>query len=396
MIQKPFDDIDKDDIENLIEIEAAESKTLEFKSILPGMTRKDKKEFLADISSFANSSGGDVIYGISEEDEEGNKTGKASRVMPIFGENADDVIRRLDQLATSGTDPRMSVQIKPINGWQNANGQDGFVVLIRIPKSFRSPHRVTVDNGVRFFCRNSAGKYELDVDDLRDAFLATESQGERIKRFIEDRIAKIIANETPVRLSGASRLAVHIIPIGSFLNRKYHKLEAGSHLNIRPLGNYGGGGMVKYNLDGCYNAFMDGDESESYTQMFFDGTVEAVLADLLSDDQDSVCLEYCEDQVVGKLDVYIKNYLQLNIDAPVIISISLLGCKGMRAYIDRRRMRANSGILDRDVAILPVANLAQLTDVVIPELLKSTFDAAWNAFGFPRSYSYDENGKWKQ
>jgi hypothetical protein len=39
---------------SLKENEVAENKHLEYKSTLPGNNREDKKEFLADISSFAN------------------------------------------------------------------------------------------------------------------------------------------------------------------------------------------------------------------------------------------------------------------------------------------------------------------------------------------------------
>ena len=66
MISKHIDEITADDIKSLITNSVRESKTLEYKQILPGGQDKDKKEFLADISSFANSSGGDIIYGIKE------------------------------------------------------------------------------------------------------------------------------------------------------------------------------------------------------------------------------------------------------------------------------------------------------------------------------------------
>jgi len=51
----------------------------------------------------------------------------------------------------------------------------GFIILVRIPQSFASPHMVKFQNTSRFFCRNSAGKYQLDVQEIRNAFLATDS-----------------------------------------------------------------------------------------------------------------------------------------------------------------------------------------------------------------------------
>jgi len=39
---------------------------LDYKRDVPGESDQDKKEFLADISSFANATGGDLIYGVDE------------------------------------------------------------------------------------------------------------------------------------------------------------------------------------------------------------------------------------------------------------------------------------------------------------------------------------------
>ena len=42
----------------------AEGRTLDYKRTLPGSTDEEKREFLADVSSFANAAGGDIVYGI--------------------------------------------------------------------------------------------------------------------------------------------------------------------------------------------------------------------------------------------------------------------------------------------------------------------------------------------
>jgi hypothetical protein len=55
---KAFDQIGKDEIDSLVENEVREGKTLEYKEKLAGSTDSEKKEFLADVSSFANAAGG--------------------------------------------------------------------------------------------------------------------------------------------------------------------------------------------------------------------------------------------------------------------------------------------------------------------------------------------------
>ena len=62
MIQKNFDDITKTDIDFLVANKIGEIKTLEYKGKLPSSQDSDKKEFLADVTSFANASGGDIVY----------------------------------------------------------------------------------------------------------------------------------------------------------------------------------------------------------------------------------------------------------------------------------------------------------------------------------------------
>ena len=58
MLTKSIDQITEIDLKSLIDNSVIERKTLDYKAALPGNSESDKKEFLADISSFANSIGG--------------------------------------------------------------------------------------------------------------------------------------------------------------------------------------------------------------------------------------------------------------------------------------------------------------------------------------------------
>jgi len=225
VIPKPFNAIDKHDIDALITDRVRESKTLEYKQELPGGADKHKKEFLADISSFANASGGDILFGITaERDGECNKTGGPGSILPVTGTTPDDAKLRLEEMIRNGIDPRLPVQIREISGYSDDGS--GYVVLLRIPKSLASPHVVTYKGSFAFYSRNSAGKFRLDVQELRVAFLATQSQQDRIRQFREKRLGLIVADETPVRLSTPHRLVLHLIPISSFLNNEHLDLSS--------------------------------------------------------------------------------------------------------------------------------------------------------------------------
>jgi predicted HTH transcriptional regulator len=68
MIGLPFDQIDRAALEALVANGVAERRDLEFKRDLPGDTPRDTHEFLADVTSLANAQGGDLIFGIEEDD----------------------------------------------------------------------------------------------------------------------------------------------------------------------------------------------------------------------------------------------------------------------------------------------------------------------------------------
>ena len=64
---------------------------------------------------------------------------------------------------------------------------------------------------------NSAGKYPLDSTEIRAAFALSEALPERIRRFRDERLAKIIADEMPVNLEPHPRLMLHMVPVSSML-----------------------------------------------------------------------------------------------------------------------------------------------------------------------------------
>jgi hypothetical protein len=402
VIQKNFDDITKTDIDFLVENKISEIKTLEYKGKLPGSQDSDKKEFLADISSFANASGGDIIYGVKEAvNKDGKKTGEPEAVVPLQGATADETKLQIENLIRTGIEPRIPVHVKAIEGY--GTDTKGFIILVRIPQSFASPHMLTFKNTSRFYCRNSAGKYQLDVQEIRNAFLATDSQAERVRSFLQNRLAKIMADETPMHLSMPHRLVLHILPLNSFLNQKHLDLSTDRNLtlNFRPIAV--SGWDSRYNLDGFMTYLTEKNTRicQSYCQIFFDGTIEAVYANILrarggetpqKGSTAFIASVFYERSVVEAVKNYLKGYKALGIDAPIVISMTLLGCKGAYMFTDIA-MGLDSEPIDRDVAILPQVQISSL-DEEVPTILKPIFDAVWNACGHLRSYNYTENGIW--
>lgn len=210
MIKKNIDEITIKDIEDLIQNKIIERKTLEYKEQLPSKKTEDKKEFLYDVSSFANASGGDLIYGVKEDRE----TGEPLSLKGIELKNIDQIKLRLDQMIRDGIEPNIpssNIIIREIQISENSN-----IIIIRIFRSWLGPHRISFNKIHRFYSRDSNGRYLLDINELRSAFLLSETLTERIRRFRENRMSKVYANETPIPILSNPKVLIHIIPLSSF------------------------------------------------------------------------------------------------------------------------------------------------------------------------------------
>ncbi len=187
MLNSNVDKIDQENLKGLISNAISEGKTIEYKSSLPGNTDKDKKEFLADVSSFANTLGGDLIFGITEEN------GVAVKIEGIQISNPDAEITKYDNIIRDGIEPRIQYAIHKT---QLSNGN--YVLILRIKKSWIAPHRVIFQKHDKFYARNSAGKYPLDTMELRASFNLSSNLIDKINQFRIARLAELIADRTPL------------------------------------------------------------------------------------------------------------------------------------------------------------------------------------------------------
>jgi hypothetical protein len=137
--------------------------------------------------------------------------------------DADAETLRLENIARSGLQPRifgLAVRAVPIAG-------GGFVLVLRIPRSYNLPHRIVRQGSGnhRFWARSSAGKYEPNVDELRVLFTRAPQLADRIRDFRFDRIAKIVGGDAPVPLMGTRPLILHVAPLSAFENAQSFRLD---------------------------------------------------------------------------------------------------------------------------------------------------------------------------
>ena len=375
MITKSLDQIDESDLQNLIENEVIEKKTIEYKQELPGDSPSEKKEFLADVSSFTNASGGDIVYGIIED----RGTGIPQKLEGLNIENVDQEILKLDSRIRDGIEPRIiGIAIQPVK-LSNSNT----VLIIRIPKSWRSPHRVKFQGHNKFYGRSTNGKYELDVEELRVAFNLSETIAERIRKFREDRISKIYADETPVLFRSKAKVILHIIPVISFNPTQYYNITSLTSyprkINLAPI--YCSGWNDRYNYDGflTYHEGRDG-ESRSYVQLFKNGIIEAVEGLLLEPQEEKLFIPNIafEKELIITLSDYLFTLKKMNVDLPILIFLTLIGVKGYSMPFSQRYGRGN--MIDRDILLLlevVVENYSSVEDrnYIAKNILRPIFDS---------------------
>lgn len=390
MISKSFDQIDKTDIDALIFDEEPENRNLDYKQELQGGTDSNKKEFLADVSSFANASGGYILYGISEKrDAEGKATGIPEKADGL-SINADQEIKRMESLVRDGIEPRIAgCHIREIKGFSK-----GPVILVHIPKSWMPPHMVTLKGSSRFYSRISKGKYPLDIMEIRSAVLLSESLADRIKRFRDGRIARIIADDIPVPLGKWPKTVMHLLPIAGLDPTKQIDIKSISPKDFKPLGPVGGWNH-RINFDGFLTYARNNDSlCDSYLQLYRNGAIETVESLMLSPWEPGKKMipgPQIEDELISALNSYLKAEKSLGFEPPIFAMISLLGVKDYTMAPLSKRFTPHKSEIDRDLLILPDILVEDYTSDA-SRLLRPAFDAMWQATGFIGSPSYDESG----
>jgi len=207
---KSVRDVQEDDILWLIENEIEESTGLEYKQSLNIEKPDDKREFLADVSSFANKAGGVIIYGIStKKDENGINTGIPNEITGIEESNTDAIKLKVEQMIENGIQPRIigkSVEVISVG--------DQKILMIEIPRSIYAPHCVWRDKNGKFFSRNSAGKYQMDVNELRQSFLQANEWVREANAFRMKRVEELYEYKFLPLTQNYLNIFIHILPLG--------------------------------------------------------------------------------------------------------------------------------------------------------------------------------------
>ena len=387
MIDKPLEQITFSDIERLFTDQVSEGKTLDYKRETYGFKDEDKREILKDVSSFANTLGGDIVIGVDEA------KGVPTSIQGVHLEDVDKEKLRLEQIIRCGLQPRIEFSI---HSFQNPAGAN--FLIIRMPESLESPHRVFFQSkGGEFYARNSAGKYPMDTDELRRAFTLTSTIYDQITSFKRERVSLISRGESPLPMRAGGKLIVHLVPVSAFRTRQRIDISAmqKSKLCFPPMFSTHGYND-RINLDGLLSYLPSWDGPvHAYTQLFRSGIVESLLTNVVQSRKEQSNIldaKTIERESLKAVPQYLAGMKAVGVEAPVWGFVTIIETKG--AYISTSRpFQGDTYAIDRDTVALPeflIDNLA----IDAAATLRPIFDLMWNASGYPQSLNFDASGKW--
>ncbi len=320
--------------------------------------------------------------------------------MGLANINADAEIRRLENIIIDGIDPRISgIRIKAIDSFES-----GPVILLRIPKSYLSPHMLKLGD-YRFYSRTNAGKQPLDVMQIRSAFAIAESLPEKVRRFRDERIGRIVAGETPIPLPGRPKIVLHLLPAASLdpATRVDFSVLTANHKLQEPI-NSSNGWIPRFNLDGYLvqsNAHQPLGPA-TYLQAFQNGALEAVESQLIwydnennpyaKEPQNLFATLVLERILIMALSRFLMIEAGFGLEPPMFVMLSLISVKGY-GILSPHTLTLGTHRFDRDVVLLP-ESMMESFDEPAEKLLQSAFDAIWQAAGYERCLHYTD-GQWR-
>ncbi len=389
----PIEAVTKDHLRSLVEEGVAELRSIEYKRELPGEDYEDKKEFLADVSSFANSGGGDIVFGIIE-------TGGVPQALAGFETaDVDAEMSRLEESLRSNVEPRIEgLRMQPI-----ALGGGRHALILRVPRSPGRPHVVHYKKHWRFYGRGETGKFPMNYAQVRQAFLSSGNTEDRITRFRDERLRKIRSGETPVPIEGKARAVLQLVPFSAF-DSPAQEITLDTRrppLNQGLLQALSWGGSLYHNFDGVLaDAQTAGGKIGGYAQLFRSGVLEAVDNIVFNEGTDgsAIASVYFEKSLIEGTQRYLELLHGLGVQPPALLMLSLTGVKGYEMLVGS--MLASYGLrpIDRDDLILPAARIDDLRPdrAGVELLLRPLLDAVWNACGRAGSPNFDEEGCYRE
>ena len=220
----------------------------------------------------------------------------------------------------------------------------------------------------------------------KNAYLSSAMRSQ-LQEFRKDRLNEIGRGNTPIRLPPGGKVVLHVVPIPAFADGRLSDLmsilKSGTHIPL-PYLSYAQGGVAKIEVDGFVNSNEGVPEHMlGYVKMFRSGAIECVAV-LRPNERGGGCNFFGPD-LANRLLQAVTRYLELlkayDAGLPAYIALSLIGGEYHMRY-DAAGTLESRKIRSTESEIMLPATYAEAYNVDVPELMRSTLNVLWNAFGF--------------
>jgi hypothetical protein len=181
IFNKAIRNVNYQDILELITRREEESFLLDYKAEINYTLDKDKKELCKDVSSFANSKGGILIYGIEQEVDD-NSPPKPKIDNPPIGIESPNV-ETIENIISNGIYPRVSFEIKSVEIDNNAK----FILIIGVAASYNAPHMVITKGDFRYYKRGNYKSDMMNEAEVRELYRRSEDMLDKLNDLIKKR-----------------------------------------------------------------------------------------------------------------------------------------------------------------------------------------------------------------
>lgn len=173
--------LNEEEIQKLINNEVEESLHLEYKAC-KALKKEEgcKKELSKDVSSFANSDSGTIIYGVIERN---NKP-----ITIDVGFDPNDISKEwIEQVINSRISPKIEdIIITPIP----LSNSDKFLYLIKIPKSDKAPHQASDKKYYKRYNFQSVPMEEYEIRELYFRNIISQTEFRKLQAQVREKIYK--------------------------------------------------------------------------------------------------------------------------------------------------------------------------------------------------------------
>jgi hypothetical protein len=301
-------------IEKAIKLGVAESETLDLKR----ESYTDSKEWLKDVTAFANTTGGRILIGI-DEDKHGKATA-APGFVPAGG--MDQEIQRLNNWLRDLSEPDVSAAVR-ITAEEDDTGKHFLVVDVE--ESSQAPHRVTIKSekvGRQVYVRKARDNVPASMAEIKDIVVGVNRTPRLISEFVEERRLKL-PRSNPLTTNLDRYLAFHAAPRRGFGSRALADWVL-AHEDVL-LGNREDldWSRTRPNLLGAVSGSSSraASDDRNYHQVFNNGAVELVYTRLLF--QPGEREDNAEHVVPGP---WLKRYVTLHLARMLAVMFEATGC----------------------------------------------------------------------